>query len=59
MCEDKKNEKDFEPNGVDGEEVDGSKLSDVIIEKCSPRLRWWFRTSDHVFGNGSLGNLNA
>src|SRR5262249_28968588 len=26
VCEDNKNEEDFEPNGVDGEEVDGGEL---------------------------------
>src|SRR5215467_13875290 len=31
VCEDKKNEKDFEPNGVDGEEVDGRELRNVIL----------------------------
>ena len=39
VCEDKKNEKDFEPN-VDGEEVDGRELRNVILEEGPPRLRW-------------------
>jgi hypothetical protein len=33
VCEDNKNEEDFEPNGVDGEEVDGRELRDVILEE--------------------------
>jgi hypothetical protein len=41
---------------VDGEEVDGRELRNVILEERPPRLRW---TSDHVFGNGSLRNLNV
>jgi len=59
VCEDNKNEEDFEPNGVDGEEVDGRELRNVILEERPPRLGWRFRTADHVFGNGSLGNLNV
>src|SRR5215467_5020002 len=31
--EDNKNEKDFEPNGVDGEEVCGRELRNVILEE--------------------------
>jgi len=33
VCEDNKNEEDFEPNGVDGEEVDGRELRNVILEE--------------------------
>jgi hypothetical protein len=46
--EDDKDEQYFKPNRVDAEKVDGSKLSSVIHEKRSPRLRWWFATSDQV-----------
>src|SRR5215831_5298666 len=59
VWEDNKNEEDFEPNGVDGEEVDGRDLRNVIIEERSPHLRWWFWTPNHVFGNRSLRDLNA
>ena len=52
MCEDNKNEEDFEPNGVDGEEVDGPELRNVIREERPPRLRWRFWMSDHVFSDG-------
>ena len=38
VCEHNKNEEDFEPNGVDGEEVDGRELRNVIIEERPPRL---------------------
>src|SRR5215470_19427082 len=48
VCEDNKNEEDFEPNRVDGEEVDGRKLRNVILEERPPRLRWGFGASDHV-----------
>jgi len=37
MCEDDKNEEDFEPNSADGEEVDGRELRNVIIEERTPR----------------------
>src|SRR5215831_19931925 len=59
VCEDNKNEEDLEPNSVDGEEVDRRELRNVIIEKRSPCLRWWFRTSNHIFGDGGFRNLNA
>jgi hypothetical protein len=59
VCEDDKNEEDFEPNSVDGEEVDGRELRNVIIEECSPCLRWGLRTSNHVFGDGGLRNLDV
>src|SRR5215469_812878 len=58
VCKDNKNEEDFEPNGVDGEEVDGRELRNVILEEGPPRLRWWFGASDHVLGNRSLRDLN-
>ena len=59
VCEHNKNEEDFEPNGVDGEKVDGGELRNVIIEERPPRLRWWFGASDHVLGNRSLRDLNV
>ena len=31
----------------------------MIIEERPPCLRWWFRTSNHVFGDGGLRNLNV
>src|SRR5262244_3078584 len=46
VCEDNKNEEDFEPNGVDGEEIDGRELRNVIIEERPPRLGWGFGVSD-------------
>src|SRR5215471_18722080 len=59
VCEDNKNEEDFAPNSVDGEEVDGRELRNVIIEERAPRLRRWFRTSNHVFGDRRFRNLNV
>src|SRR5215470_13729815 len=59
VCEDNKNEEDFEPNGVDGEEVNGRELRNVILEERLPRLRRWFGASDHVLGNRSLRDLNV
>ena len=59
VCEENKNEEDLEPNGVDGEEVDGRELRNVILEKRPPRLGWWFGASDHVLGNRSLRDLNV
>ena len=40
MGENDKDEKDFEPNGVDGEEVDGRELRNVTLEERPPSLRW-------------------
>ena len=59
MCEDDKDEENFKPYCVDGEEVDGSELRNVIVEECPLRLGRRFRAPDHVFGNGGLGDLNA
>src|SRR5215831_15930800 len=59
VCEDNKNEEDMEPNGVDGEEVDGRELRNVILEERPPHLGWWFGASDHVLGNRSLRDLNV
>ena len=53
-----KDEQNFKPNCVDGEEVDRSELRYVVVEERSPRLRRWFRSANHVFGNGSLRDLN-
>src|SRR5262245_20330263 len=58
MRKDDKDEEDFKPNGGDGEEVDSRKLRNVIVEERSPCLRWRFWTSDHVFGNRGLRDLN-
>jgi hypothetical protein len=59
MCENDKHEQNFKPHCMDGEEVDGNQLRYVIVEERSPRLRWWLRTADHVFGDRSLGDLNS
>src|SRR5262249_54550104 len=59
VCEDDKDKQDFKPNRMDCKEVDRSELRNMIIEERLPRLRRRFGTSNHVFGNGSLGNLNA
>jgi hypothetical protein len=39
MRENDKDEQDFKPNRVDGEEIDGSELGYVIVEECSPGLQ--------------------
>src|SRR5262249_24734007 len=57
--EDNKNEEDFEPNGVDGEEVGGRELRNVTLRERPPRLGWWFGASDHVLGYRSLRDLNV
>jgi len=59
MCESDKDEQDFKPDGIQGEEVDWGELTDVIAVERSPCLSWRFRISNHVFGNGSLRNLNV
>src|SRR5262245_57396848 len=59
MRENDKDEQNFKPHCVDGEEVDRSQLRYVIAEERSPRLRWWLPMPDHVFGNRSLRDLNS
>jgi len=53
------NGQNLEPEGVYGEEVDRNELGHMIGEERSPRLGWRLGMTDHVFGNGRLGNLNA
>ena len=59
MCEDDKDKQNFEPNSVDGEEVDGRELRNVILKERAPGLRGRFRHSDHVLGNRGLRNLHT
>src|SRR5262249_43629636 len=59
MCENDEHEQNFKPHRMDGEKVDRNQLRSVIVEERSPRLRWWLRTADHVFGNGGLGDLDS
>jgi len=59
MGENDKDEEDFKPNRVDGEEIDRSELTYMIVQERFSPLRRWFRIANHVFGNGSLGNLNT
>src|SRR6266478_5019646 len=41
------------------EEVDRSKIGDVILKEGSPSLRGRLRATRHETGNGPLGNLEA
>jgi hypothetical protein len=59
MGEHNEDKQNFKPHGVHGEEVDRSQLRYVIVEERSPRLRWWLRMADHIFGNRSLRDLNS
>src|SRR5262249_30637872 len=59
VCEDNKDEEDFEPNRMDGEEVDGGELRNGILEKRPRCLGWLFGVSDHVLGNRRLRDLNV
>src|SRR5262249_14942311 len=59
MREDDKDKQNFKPNSVDGEEVDGRELRNVIIKERAPGLRRRFWPSDHVLGNRGLRNLYA
>src|SRR5882762_3241795 len=40
-------------------QVDGSQLRGMILHKGSPGLRWRFRMSNHVFGDGGLRDFNS
>jgi hypothetical protein len=44
--------------GGDGEEINGDKVGEVIVEKGPPRLGWGFAVTNHIFGHGCLGDLN-
>jgi len=45
--------------GRGSEEIDGSKLLGVVFKKCAPGLRGRLGMSDHVLGDGGLGNIDA
>src|SRR5260370_16335988 len=49
MTEDDKYKQNLEPNGGHREEVDGSQLRGMILQKASPCLQWPFRVSNHIF----------
>src|SRR5262249_17595464 len=59
ISQNNKGEEDFKANRVDGEEVERGELRYVVIEERSPGLRGWFRIANHVFGNGSLRDLDT
>src|SRR5260370_24068527 len=54
MTEDDKYKQNLEPNGGHREQVDGSQLRSMVVEKRPPSLRCRFRIPDHVFGDGGL-----
>ena len=41
------------------EKVNGDQLFRVIVQECSPGLRWRFRMADHIFRNRGFGNFDA
>jgi len=54
-----KNEQNFEPDRVHCKEIDRSELTDVVVQKRFPCLRWRFPMTDHVFRYGGFGNLDS
>ena len=52
--------KDLKSEGGDGQEVDRNHAVEVIAKEGFPVGRMWPpRAWDHVFGNGSLGDIEA
>src|SRR5215469_10766385 len=41
------------------EEVDRNELREVVVQKCSARLRWRFPMTDHIFRDRRFGNLDT
>ena len=59
MRENDKDEQDFKPDRMHGEEVDRSELRHVVVEKGLPGLGRRLLMADHVFRHGSLGDLDT
>src|SRR5262245_29835959 len=49
---------DLEADRRDGEEVDGYRGGEVILEERAPRLRRWFPTA-HVLADAALTDVDA
>jgi hypothetical protein len=49
----------LEADSRHGEEIDGDKLADVVLQKGAPRLGRWFAMTDHVLAYTGLAYLDA
>ena len=43
----------------DCKEIAGGNIGNMIGQKCSPSLGWWFYLPNHVFGHGRFGDFVA
>ena len=59
MRENEEDVENAEGDCRDGEEIDRGKLFRVVFQKCVPGLRGRFGMSDHVLGDGCLGDIDS
>ena len=59
MGQNQENVKNLETDRGHGEEVDGDQLLRMILKECPPALRGRFVTSQHVFADTALSDVDA
>src|SRR5215467_3824328 len=52
-------EQDAKRSGRHGEKIDSDDVTEMVVEKCPPALRWWLASPGHQPRHGSLGNFKA
>ena len=59
MGQNQENVKNLETDRRHGEEIDGDQLPGMILKECPPALRGRFVTSQHVFADTALSDVDA
>ena len=59
MGQDQENVKNLKTDRGHGEEIDGDQLLGMILKECPPALRGRFVTSQHVFADTALSDVDA
>jgi hypothetical protein len=59
MGQHQKHVKNLDTDRGHSKEIDGDQLLRMILQKCAPRLRGRFVSTDHVFADGALSEVDA
>jgi len=59
MGQNQENVKNLKTDRGHGEEIDGDQLLGMILKECPPALRGRFVTSQHVFADTALSDVDA
>ena len=59
IAHNKENEKYSECRCRNGEEIHGDDIFSVVLQKCTPGLRWRLVITYHVLRDGGLADSNA